>query len=197
MLLQEAGYKSADDQLPMANPPSLFASEVLRLIASDQRPTRLPIGADAWQALLDAAQREHTALLERPPGDGLILCGRVGRRLSRRRLPPYSDVHEVRRERARQPHGRCATSATPDRGPDPGGEPHRPVLGAASGTGRLVDPRHLDGERVCWVIRSTSRPGSVRTRPRRSTGPPRSSTSPAGSACHGRTRVRLSRRRTA
>ncbi|WP_460494971.1 Rossmann-fold NAD(P)-binding domain-containing protein [Dactylosporangium cerinum] len=54
-------------QLPMANPPSLFADEVLRLIASDERPTRLPIGADALQALLDAAQRGHAALLNARP----------------------------------------------------------------------------------------------------------------------------------
>ena len=54
-------------QLPTAQPPALFAAEVLRLIASDERPTRLPIGADAWQALLDAAQREHTALLNARP----------------------------------------------------------------------------------------------------------------------------------
>ncbi|MEV0133635.1 hypothetical protein AB0H83_34875 [Dactylosporangium sp. NPDC050688] len=54
-------------QLPMTNPPALFAAEVLRLIASDDRPTRLPIGEDAWQALLDAAHRQHTALLNARP----------------------------------------------------------------------------------------------------------------------------------
>lgn len=54
-------------QLPMANPPALFAAEVLRLIASDDRPTRLPVGEDAWQAMLDAAQRQLAALLNARP----------------------------------------------------------------------------------------------------------------------------------
>ncbi|MFB9186961.1 SDR family oxidoreductase [Dactylosporangium sucinum] len=54
-------------ELPMALPPELFAAEVLRLIADDDRPTRRPIGEDAWTALLDAAQREHTALLNARP----------------------------------------------------------------------------------------------------------------------------------
>jgi len=54
-------------ELPMANPPELFASEVLRLIASDERPTRLPIGDDAWTGLLDAAQRDYTGLLNARP----------------------------------------------------------------------------------------------------------------------------------
>ncbi|UWP81693.1 SDR family oxidoreductase [Dactylosporangium fulvum] len=54
-------------ELPTANPPALFAAEMLRLIASGERPTRCPIGEDAWAALLDAAQREHTALLNARP----------------------------------------------------------------------------------------------------------------------------------
>jgi NAD(P)-dependent dehydrogenase (short-subunit alcohol dehydrogenase family) len=53
--------------LPAAGPPARFATEVLRLIASDERPTRLPIGPDAWQSLLDAAQRDHAALLDARP----------------------------------------------------------------------------------------------------------------------------------
>ena len=54
-------------QLPAVNPPSLFVSEMLSLIASDERPIHRPIGADAWTALLDAAQRDHTALLNAHP----------------------------------------------------------------------------------------------------------------------------------
>jgi NAD(P)-dependent dehydrogenase (short-subunit alcohol dehydrogenase family) len=53
--------------LPMANPPELFAGELLRLVASDQRPVRMPVGDDAWSALLDAAQRDYTALLNARP----------------------------------------------------------------------------------------------------------------------------------
>jgi NAD(P)-dependent dehydrogenase (short-subunit alcohol dehydrogenase family) len=53
--------------LPMANPPELFAAEVLRLIAADDRPVRTPIGEDAWTMLLDAAQRDYTALLNSRP----------------------------------------------------------------------------------------------------------------------------------
>ena len=49
--------------LPMASPPELFAAEMLRLIAADERPVRTPIGEDAWTMLLDAAQRDYTALL--------------------------------------------------------------------------------------------------------------------------------------
>lgn len=53
--------------LPVASPPTAFAAEVLRYIASDQRPVRLPVGADAWAGLLDAAQRDYTALLNARP----------------------------------------------------------------------------------------------------------------------------------
>jgi NAD(P)-dependent dehydrogenase (short-subunit alcohol dehydrogenase family) len=49
--------------LPMASQPELFAAEVMRLIAREVRPVRTPIGEDAWTMLLDAAQREYTALL--------------------------------------------------------------------------------------------------------------------------------------
>jgi NAD(P)-dependent dehydrogenase (short-subunit alcohol dehydrogenase family) len=53
--------------LPISSPPSVFADAVLRLIASDQRPVRQPVGEDAWRALLDAAQRDYTALLNARP----------------------------------------------------------------------------------------------------------------------------------
>ncbi|MEV6924192.1 SDR family oxidoreductase [Dactylosporangium sp. NPDC051485] len=49
--------------LPVANPPELFAAQLMRLIDSDERPVRTPIGEDAWISLLDAAQRDYTALL--------------------------------------------------------------------------------------------------------------------------------------
>ncbi|MFG2038531.1 SDR family oxidoreductase [Dactylosporangium sp. NPDC048998] len=49
--------------LPVASPPELFAAELVRLIASEERPVRTPVGEDAWTALLDAAQRDYTALL--------------------------------------------------------------------------------------------------------------------------------------
>jgi NAD(P)-dependent dehydrogenase (short-subunit alcohol dehydrogenase family) len=49
--------------MPVASPPQAFAGELVRLIASDRRPVRTPVGEDAWTALLDAAQRDYTALL--------------------------------------------------------------------------------------------------------------------------------------
>jgi NAD(P)-dependent dehydrogenase (short-subunit alcohol dehydrogenase family) len=61
-----SGARALKD-LPMANPPEFFASELLRLVASDQRPVRMPVGDDAWTALLDAAQRDYTALLNARP----------------------------------------------------------------------------------------------------------------------------------
>ena len=48
---------------PAAAPPQVFAGELVRLIASDRRPVRMPVGEDAWTAMLDAAQRDYTALL--------------------------------------------------------------------------------------------------------------------------------------
>ncbi|WP_432979221.1 SDR family oxidoreductase [Dactylosporangium sp. CA-233914] len=53
--------------LPVAGSPSTFAAEVMRLIAAEDRPVRLPVGDDAWRAMLDAAQREYTALLNARP----------------------------------------------------------------------------------------------------------------------------------
>ncbi|MER7278138.1 SDR family oxidoreductase [Dactylosporangium sp. NPDC000244] len=53
--------------LPMSSPPEVFAAAVLRYIAADERPVRLPVGEDAWRGLLDAAQRDYTALLNARP----------------------------------------------------------------------------------------------------------------------------------
>lgn len=64
-----AGFRALKN-LPIANPPELFANELLRLVASDERPVRLPVGDDAWAALLEAAQEAYTALLNARPVAG-------------------------------------------------------------------------------------------------------------------------------
>jgi NAD(P)-dependent dehydrogenase (short-subunit alcohol dehydrogenase family) len=46
-----------------AGPPELFAAIVLRLVEHHTRPVRLPIGADAWRLILDAADRDRAQLL--------------------------------------------------------------------------------------------------------------------------------------
>jgi hypothetical protein len=45
--------------------PAAFATAVLRLVGSAAPPpVRLPIGADAWPLILEAAERDRAALLE-------------------------------------------------------------------------------------------------------------------------------------
>ncbi|WP_432831180.1 SDR family oxidoreductase [Dactylosporangium sp. CA-092794] len=61
-----AGFRALKS-LPIASPPERFASELLRLIAAEERPVRTPVGEDAWTTLLDAAQRDYTALLNTRP----------------------------------------------------------------------------------------------------------------------------------
>jgi NAD(P)-dependent dehydrogenase (short-subunit alcohol dehydrogenase family) len=57
-----AGMRSLKT-LPFASPPALFASEVMRLIAGEDRPLRLPVGEDSWETALMATQRAHADLL--------------------------------------------------------------------------------------------------------------------------------------
>ncbi|GAA3299848.1 oxidoreductase [Dactylosporangium vinaceum] len=53
--------------LPICGSPADFADAVLKLVASEERPVRQPIGDDAWRMVLDAAQRDYTALLNARP----------------------------------------------------------------------------------------------------------------------------------
>ncbi|WP_433051421.1 SDR family oxidoreductase [Dactylosporangium sp. CS-033363] len=53
--------------LPISSPPEAFAAAVVRMVAAEDRPVRMPIGEDSWRMLLDGAQRDYTALLNARP----------------------------------------------------------------------------------------------------------------------------------
>jgi NAD(P)-dependent dehydrogenase (short-subunit alcohol dehydrogenase family) len=57
-----AGTRMLAD-LPGVSPPALFADEVIRLVDADTPPLRLPIGPDAWDMVLAAADQARTGLL--------------------------------------------------------------------------------------------------------------------------------------
>lgn len=59
--------------LATANPPLLFAETVMRYVEGEERPSRLPIGADGWQMALDSAEKTRAEIHDAAKAAGVLV----------------------------------------------------------------------------------------------------------------------------